>query len=92
MANTRSAKKRIRQTAVRTLRNKRVKSAMRTAVRRFREAMAAGDRAAAELALRRAVSMVDRAVTKGVAHRNTAARKKSQLCRSFDQAFGAASG
>lgn len=92
MANTRSAVKRMRQTAVRTLRNRAAKSAMRTAVRRFRDSVAAGDRAAAEASLRLAVGMVDRAVKKGVAHRNTAARKKSQLYRTFKEAFGGAEG
>ena len=85
MANTRSAKKRIRQTRVRTLRNRMYKSRMKTAIRRFKEALAQGDRERAAELLRRASSMIDKAAKKGVIHANAAARRKSRLYRIFNQ-------
>lgn len=85
MANTRSAKKRVRQTRVRTLRNRIYKSRMKTAVRRFEEALAEGDRERAAELLRRASSLIDKAAKKGVIHANAAARRKSRLYRIFNQ-------
>lgn len=79
MANTASARKRIRQAAKRTLRNQARKSRMRTFVKRVEVACAAGDKAAAAEALRLAQPEMQRAVGKGVAHLNTVARKISRL-------------
>lgn len=85
MANTKSAEKRIKVIRRRTLRNKSLKSALRTAIRRFEEALAGAAREEAEAALRRALVAIDKAVTKGVLHKNTAARKKSRLTRRFNR-------
>ena len=79
MANNASARKRIRQTERRTVRNQARKSRMRTFVRKVETAIAGGDRTAAAEALRIAQPEMQRAVTKGVAHSNTIARKLSRL-------------
>ena len=79
MANHFSALKRARQTEKRTARNRASKSRLRTALRRFREAVAKGDRAAAEQTFRSVASVIDKSIQKGVVHENTAARYKSRL-------------
>jgi small subunit ribosomal protein S20 len=79
MANTASARKRIRQTAKRTARNHARKSRMRTFVRKVESALAAGDRSGAAEALRAAQPEMQRASGKGVVHANTVARKLSRL-------------
>jgi small subunit ribosomal protein S20 len=79
MANTASARKRIRQTRRRTERNQARKSRMRTFVKKVEAAIAGGDKAAATEALRAAQPEMQRAAGKGVTHRNTVARKLSRL-------------
>jgi small subunit ribosomal protein S20 len=79
MANNASARKRIRQTAVRTERNAARKSRMRTFIKKVEMAIAAGDKTQAVEALRLAQPEMQRSVTKGVVHLNTAARKISRL-------------
>ena len=79
MANTDSARKRIRQTAKRTARNQARKSRMRTHVRKVEAAIAGGDKKTAQDALRAAQPELQRAATKGVIHHNTIARKLSRL-------------
>jgi len=79
MANTASARKRIRQTKVRTLRNHARKSRMRTFVKKVEAAIASGDKAVAAEALRAAQPEMQRAATKGVIHSNTVARKLSRM-------------
>jgi small subunit ribosomal protein S20 len=79
MANTASAQKRIRQNVKRTARNAARKSRMRTFVKKVENAVASGDREAANLALREAQPEMQRAAGKGVIHRNTVARKLSRL-------------
>jgi small subunit ribosomal protein S20 len=80
MPNLRSSKKRVRVEAKRTARNKSVKSAVRTYVTKARGAIAARpDEPETEEAIRQAISQLDRAVSKGVLHRNNAARRKSRL-------------
>lgn len=79
MANTRSAKKAVRQTARRTEVNKTRKSRVRTYVRKVEEAIEGGDRAAAEQALKIAEPELMRGAQKGVIHKNAAARKVSRL-------------
>ncbi|MCT8990009.1 30S ribosomal protein S20 [Chelativorans sp. SCAU2101] len=81
MANTPSAKKAARKIARRTAVNKARRSRIRTFVRKVEEAIASGDKAAAEQALRAAQPELMRAASKGVVHRNTAARKVSRLAR-----------
>ncbi len=79
MANTSSARKRIRQTAKRTLRNTARKSRMRTFVKKVELACASGDKDAAAAALRAAQPEMQRAAGKGVIHKNTVSRKLSRL-------------
>jgi small subunit ribosomal protein S20 len=79
MANTASARKRIRQIARRTERNRARKSRVRTFLRKVETAIAGGDKEVATAALRAAQPELQRAAGKGVLHRNTAARKLSRL-------------
>ncbi len=79
MANTASASKRIRQTMVRTERNRARRSRIRTFVKKVEIAIAGGDKNAANEALRVAQPELQRAVGKGVVHKNTVARKLSRL-------------
>lgn len=79
MANIKSQIKRNRQNEARRVRNKAVKSELKTAVRRFREAADAGDTATATTALRSASKLLDKAASKGVIHKNQAANRKSAM-------------
>ena len=79
MANTPGAKKAVRKIARRTEVNTARRSRVRTFLRRFEEALAAGDAAAAKTAFVEAESELMRAVTKGVVHKNTGSRKVSRL-------------
>jgi small subunit ribosomal protein S20 len=79
MANTKSAKKAARQAERRTLVNKARRSRMRSFVRKVEEAIAAGDKDAASLALREAQPEIMRSASKGIIHKNTASRKLSRL-------------
>ncbi|GAA3770696.1 30S ribosomal protein S20 [Microbacterium kribbense] len=81
MANIKSQIKRNKTNEKARERNKAVKSELKTEVRRTREAVAAGDRAAAEKALVRAARKLDKAVSKGVIHRNQAANRKSSIAK-----------
>ncbi|MDQ6895637.1 MAG: 30S ribosomal protein S20 [Actinomycetota bacterium] len=81
MANIKSQLKRIKTNEKRTERNKAVKSELRTWVRRFREAADSGDQAAAQEALQKASTKLDKAVSKGVIHQNQAANKKSAMAK-----------
>jgi small subunit ribosomal protein S20 len=79
MANTPQAEKRIRRNARRQAVNKARLSRIRTYVKKVESAIASGDKAAAEAALKAAQPEIMRGVSKGVLHRNTAARKVSRL-------------
>lgn len=81
MANIKSQIKRNAQNEKRRMRNKAVKSELRTAVRAFREAASGGDAEAAEKALRHASKKLDKAVSKGVIHKNQAANRKSAMAK-----------
>ena len=85
MANIKSQIKRNRQNAKATDRNKAVKSEFKTAIRKFREAADAGDKAQAETLMRDASKLVDKAASKGVIHANQAANKKSRMAVSPGQ-------
>ncbi|MFZ5590573.1 MAG: 30S ribosomal protein S20 [Bacillota bacterium] len=85
MPNVKSAAKRVKVIKKRTLRNASLRSALRTYIRRFEEAMAGANREEAQIKLRRALRAIDKAVTKGILHKNTAARKKSRLTRRFNK-------
>lgn len=79
MANTKSAKKAARVATRRAAVNKNRRSRMRTFVRKVEEAIASGDKAAAETALRAAQPEMMRSAQKGITHKNTASRKVSRL-------------
>ena len=84
MANTQSAIKRMRQNEKRRTRNRMLRSRMRTFVKKANAAIATGDMALAERAVRAAGSELDKATQKGIIHRNNAARRKSRLMRKLN--------
>ena len=79
MANIKSAKKRVLVNQKKAERNKSIKSGVKTSIRKVEAAVAAKDKEAAVAALQNAISTIDKAATKGVYHKNTAARKVSRL-------------
>jgi small subunit ribosomal protein S20 len=79
VANIKSQIKRIHTNEVARMRNKSVKSSLKTAIRHFREAADAGDRDRALTAMRVAAQQLDKAASKGVIHPNQAANKKSAM-------------
>ncbi|MBA2416265.1 MAG: 30S ribosomal protein S20 [Geodermatophilaceae bacterium] len=81
MANIKSQIKRIATNEKARLRNQSVKSALRTSVRRFRAAVAAGDKDGATQALASAARKLDKAASKGIIHKNQAANKKSAMAQ-----------
>ncbi|VEG25710.1 30S ribosomal protein S20 [Actinomyces howellii] len=81
MANIKSQIKRIKTNEKARLRNQSVKSELKTHVRRVREAVEAGDKEAALALLKVASRKLDKAVSKGVIHKNQAANRKSKLAR-----------
>jgi len=81
MANTKSAKKAVRQTIRRTVENKTRRSRMRGSVRKVEEAIATGNKDAAQTALKEAEPLMVRTAQKGLLHRKTASRKVSRLAK-----------
>ncbi len=81
MANHKSALKRIRSSERKRLRNRNVRSSTRTMIKRARTTLQEGDADAAREAIREAIRTLDKAVSKGVVHRNNAARRKSRLMK-----------
>lgn len=79
MPNIKSAKKRVRVTKAKTLHNKMLKSSLKTEIKKFKAALAGGDKELASKAYVEVVKKVDKAVSKGILHKNNAARKKSQF-------------
>ena len=79
MANIKSAQKRIKVTATKTLRNKMIKSALKTNVKKYEMTLATNNVDEAKIALSKSSKALDMAVSKGVIHKNLAARKKSRL-------------
>jgi small subunit ribosomal protein S20 len=79
VANIKSQIKRNRQNEKARMRNKSVKSSLKTAIRKFNEAVAAGDAEAAQTLLRDASRKLDKAASKGVIHKNQAANRKSAI-------------
>jgi small subunit ribosomal protein S20 len=86
VANIKSQIKRIKTNEKARLRNKSVSSSLKTAIRRFRDAVTAGDSKKIESALRTASRQLDVAVTKGVIHSNQAANKKSAMAKAAHKA------
>lgn len=84
MPNIKSAKKRVVVSEKKNTQNKMIRSAVKTAVKKFNAVLAAGDVAAAEKLLPETVSIIDSAVSKGILHKNNAANKKSALAKSLN--------
>jgi small subunit ribosomal protein S20 len=79
MANTAQARKRARQSVALNKHNSSLRSMLRTSIKRVREAIEAGDKAAANLVLQKTSSVIDRVADKNIIHKNKAARHKSRL-------------
>ena len=79
MPNIKSSKKDVISSKIAYEKNKAEKSALKTVLKKYEAALTEGDRAAAEAAYKAAIIKVDQAVTKGILHKNTAARKKSSM-------------
>lgn len=84
MANIKSAKKRINVIEKKTLRNKMIRSKVKTVIKKVEAAIAAGDKAAAQAALTEAIGVISKAASKGIYHKNTAARKVSRLTKAVN--------
>ena len=85
MANNDSARKRIRVAEQKRLRNRPYRTAARTFVKKAELAIRAGDQDTAATAVGDAISMLDRVASKGIIHRNNAARRKSRLMSKFNR-------
>jgi len=85
MANHKSAEKRVRQSERRNEINRRNRSSLRTAIKKLRAAVAAGDKDAATKLLPATVSLIDKSTQKGVLHANAAGRHKSRLVQSVNE-------
>lgn len=84
MPNIKSAKKRVQVEKVKNLRNQIQKSHLKTSSKKFETILASGDKAEVSAAFSSAVSTIDKAVAKGLIHKNTAARKKSVLAQKLN--------
>ena len=85
MPNIKSAKKRVKVIATKTLRNKMLKSQLNTVVKKFNVAVESGDKAAASELYRVVVKKIDQAVAHGILHKNNAAHKKSEFTLKFNK-------
>jgi len=86
LANSKSARKRIRIAETRRVRNRPYRTAARTFVKKAEAAIRAGDQTVAQSAVVDAISMLDRVASKGIIHRNNAARRKSRLMAKLNRA------
>ncbi len=85
MANIKSAKKRVLVIETKTARNKAIKSRVKTFVKKVDAAVLAGDKEAATVALKNAISELNKAASKGVYHKNTVSRKVSRLTKAVNE-------
>ena len=83
MPNIKSAKKRVLVSEKKNMHNRIIKSRMKSSVKKFEVAVAAGSKDEAVVSYREAVSMVDKAASKGVIHKNASDRQKAQLTRTL---------
>ena len=84
MANIKSAKKRIKVTAVKTMRNKAVKTQLKTEIKKYEAALTAGDVASAQATYKNDVKKLDQAAAYGIIHKNEVAHKKSQFTKQLN--------
>jgi small subunit ribosomal protein S20 len=87
LANTKSAKKALRQAERRRQRNQSARSAAKTFIKKAQKEILAGRREAALQAVVAAISALDKAAEKGILHKNNAARRKSRLMKKLNAAF-----
>ena len=85
MANIKSAKKRIKVIEKKTLRNKMIKSRVKTSIKKVVAAVGANDKALANEQLKLAISEINKATSKGIYHKNTASRKVSRLTQQVNK-------
>lgn len=85
MANNKSAKKRVKQNEVRNMRNRAVKSAVRTEIKKFEKAVLTNDKDAAKVSMDASFKLLDSASSKGAMHKNTTSRKKSRMYKAFSK-------
>ena len=84
LANIKSAKKRILVTETKTARNKAIRSEVKTSIKKVEAAVAAGDKAAANEVLPVAIAEIEKAASKGIFHKNAAARKVAKLAQKLN--------
>ena len=84
MPNIKSAKKRVKVTETKTLQNKMFKSELKTDIKKYQAAVAAGDTALAQETYKAAVKKIDQAAARNIIHKNAAARKKSQFTKALN--------
>ena len=85
MPNIKSAKKRVIVTKTKTLQNKMFKTALKTDIKKYQAALAAGDVELAQATYKIAVKKIDQAAARGIIHKNAAARKKSQFTKALNK-------
>jgi len=85
LANIKSAKKRILVNETKAVRNKQIKSKVKTMIKKVDTAVAVGDKDLANTSLLTAISEIDKACSKGIFHKNTAARKVSRLSKAINK-------
>ena len=84
MPNIKSAKKRVIVTKTKTLQNKMFRTQLKTDIKKYQAALAAGDAALAQETYKQAVKKIDQAAARGIIHKNAAARKKSQFTKALN--------
>ena len=84
MPNIKSAKKRVKVTAAKTMQNKMFRTQLKTEMKKYEAAVAAGDVALATATYKAAVKKIDQAAARGIIHKNAAARKKSQFTKALN--------
>lgn len=84
MPNIKSAKKRVKVTATKTMQNKMFRTQLKTAMKKYETAVAAGDTALAQETYKAAVKKIDKAVNRGILHKNAAARHKSRFTKKLN--------
>jgi small subunit ribosomal protein S20 len=84
MPNIKSAKKRVLVTEARTLRNKMFRTQLKTDIKKYQAALAAGDTELAQATYKIAVKKIDQAAARGIIHKNAAAHKKSQFTKALN--------
>ena len=85
MPNIKSAKKRVIVTSTKTLQNKMFRTQLKTDIKKYQAALAAGDAALAQETYKQAVKKIDQAAARGIIHKNAAAHKKSQFTKALNK-------